>query len=141
MTLIPDVPKIVGKYLREHADVAAVVDRVVAKPPDDTGPPWVQYVEFSAPQDPVSPVDHLVASHLQLDCYASVAGGYREARDIALTVREALTTINKAAHDGAVVTQGRIDDMSHVPDPDLLDDKGKDRQRVILTATVRAHAA
>jgi hypothetical protein len=139
--VIPDVEKTVSDYLRDDDDVAAIVDeRVVGSTPKKTEDPWVRVTLLDAPQDPRSSNDHLVAAYLQLDCYAGRTGlnGSQQAQAALLgrTVRAALMKIGDAEHDGAVVSEARINGDARVPDEALEDA----RERRVLTTTVYLHA-
>jgi hypothetical protein len=135
--VIPDGEKITSRYLREHADVAALVDRVVGKTPDTTSTPWVRLTQLDATNAPGSRREHLISYLLQLDCYAGADGGQPEAKLLARTVRAALELMPDATHDGAVCTSVRIVGDVRRPDTDF----EKARERVILTAIVHLHAA
>lgn len=127
--MIPNAEKLVANRLREEADL-----RVVAKTPKDTDSAWVRLTLLDAPQGN-SPADHLVAFYLQLDCYAGKKGGEPEAIGLALAAREVLTGLG-GTYDEGVVTGGRINGMARIPDVDL----EPARERVVMTATVWAHA-
>lgn len=135
--MIPDIERIVGDYLRGHDAVAALIGRrVVGKTPETTDTAWVRLTVLNAPSLPSSPVDHLIAFLAQLDCYAGKTGGQPEAILIGRTVRAALDAM-AGQFAGAVVTAVRFTGMQRLPDEAWT----PTRERMILTATIYAHAA
>lgn len=130
--MIPDVEKVVAKYLRA-AD--SFNSRVVGKTPDSVTDSWVRLTVLDGGQEPGSTADRNVAFFLQLDCYAGASGGQPEASTLARTVRSLLTTIGETDHADAVVSGGRITGYARIPDTGL----EPARERFILTATVWAH--
>ena len=134
--MIPDLEKVAGKYLREHATIVELSARVVGKaPPDTDSTPWVRVTQLDAQREPSSRVDHLISYLLQLDCYATEAGGQPQASLLGRTVRAALMDM-PGARDDATVTATRILGHLRSPDPDL----EPARERVILTVEIHAHA-
>lgn len=127
--LIPDVEKVVGKYLRDNFGL-----RVVGKTPDNTDDSWVRLTKLGGPQ--TSEADHLVPFLVQLDCYAGADGGQPEAVTLGLEVRDALRQIGSYAHTGATVSGASVVNDARIPD----DDFEPARERVILTANVWAHS-
>lgn len=128
--MIYDAEKIVADYLR--SDTGA---RVVASPPDDKARAWVQLTEINAPQAANSPVDHLVAHYMQLDCYAGVEGGVPEANALAGAIRESLVELRNNGDHGVVITGAHIEGSHR--DRDLSFKKARDRR--VLTVTVWIH--
>lgn len=134
--MIPYAEKIVGDYLRTHAGLAAITDRVRGTPPGEKerATPWVQVTMLNGPQEPGASVDRLVAFYFQFDCYAGASGGQPEASLLARTVRAALEDL-PGVYDEGEVTAVRISGHSHVPDPAI----EPRRERYVVTATVWAH--
>lgn len=131
--MIPDIEKIVGKYLRDQFDL-----RVVGKTPKDTDEQWVKLTQLGGGQ--TSEGDHLVPFLVQLDCYAGSErgsdGGQPEAILLARTVRAALRDMHLASHADGTVTGSMVVNQARIPD----DDFEPSRERVILTANVWAHS-
>lgn len=136
VTLIPDVEKITGKYLREHPAIVALDTRIVGKPPDSRDTSWVQLVMLDASKEQISRPEHLISNLLQLDCYAGEDGGQPEAVLLGRTVRAVLNAMPDAQHADAVCSSVRIVGMTRRPDTAI----EPARDRVILTADVKLHA-
>jgi len=121
---------VVGGYLRETTG-----ERVVGKTPPNTDAPWVRLTQLDA--DNVTGTTEVEAWHdyvLQLDCYAG-KGGY--ANQLAIDVRDALVALPQDPPSDAVVTQVTFQGQVRLPDEGF----EPARERVILTATVKARAA
>ena len=133
LTLIPDAEKLVSDYLRDVPEVEAIVGRrIVGKTPEAVAEPWVRLTQLSAPSDPTSRVDHLVAFLLQLDCYAGKDGGQPEANLLGSTVRAALMSgdlLTDGISRARIVGDARIPDVTYEPA----------RERRILTVKVWIH--
>lgn len=127
--MIPDIEKVVGKYLRDTFDL-----RVVGKTPKDTDESWIRLTQLGGGQ--TSEADHLVPFLVQLDCYAGTDGGQPEAILLARTAREALRDIHLASHSDGTVTGSIVVDQARIPD----DDFEPARERVAITANVWAHS-
>ena len=136
ITLIPDVEKITGKYLREHPAIVALNTRIVGKPPDSRTASWVQLVMLDASKESTSRPEHLVSYLLQLDVYAGEDGGQPEAVLLGRTVRAALVAMPDAQHTDAVCSSVRIVGMIRRADTAM----EPARDRVIVTADVGLHA-
>lgn len=133
--MIPDGEKLLSRYLREYAPLAAEDVRVVGKPPSDTEKsPWIRVTVLDAPS---ALPDHLVPFYFQLDVYATEEGGQPEAVQTALIVREALAELNRGASlpDG-VVSGAEINGYARIPDTEF----EPARERMMLTTTVYAHS-
>lgn len=131
--MIVDAEKLVSKHLRELPALVDLGVRVVGKTPGDTTEPWIRVTQLDATQQ--DRADRLVPFYLQFDCYAGKTGGQPEATLIGRTVREALTEIPNSHSDGTV-SGAQINGAARIPDTAL---EGA-RERVIVTATVYAHA-
>lgn len=140
--MIPDIEKVAGSYLRADSAVAAIVGRrIVGKTPSSVGEAWVRVTQLDARDAPDSRAEHLINYLLQFDCFAGYeppddAGhGQPEANLLARTVRDALWDM-PGVHDDTVVTSVRFTGMTRIPDTDF----EPARERVILTASIHAHA-
>jgi Protein of unknown function (DUF3168) len=143
IAITPDIEPIIGAYLREHLDVAALVGaRVVSRTPASTGAAWVRYTQIASPAAGNSTTDRLVSALLQFDCYASVENTRAEASAIARTVRAALVAMSGTFGNdelGRAFVSGvppRLVSSTRLPD-DMLDPA---RERYVVTATVFTHA-
>lgn len=135
--MIPFIEKIVGDFLRGRGDITALVgNRVATKTPGTLDKPWVRITLVDDPPVKGSTADHLIAFYLQLDCYAGKDGDQTLASTLARTVRSAIGVIDKADHEGAVVTGAKVNGSRPLPDTDL--DETMDRY--IVTVTIWAHA-
>lgn len=138
--MIPDIEKIVGAYLRDHDDIAALGAQVVGQTPRDTSGSWVRLTLLAAP-DNSSGAEHLIGFLVQLDCYSSEAGidgsQQKEASVLGRTVRAALKAMQGTTRDDAVITGVQFPGMLRLLDQDL----ESARERIVLTATIWAHAA
>lgn len=129
---IPDAERIVGAYLRAHADViAAGGQRVVGRTPEDTAGPWTRLTLID-PTDVGEGLEYLIDYLLQLDVYAPDTA---KVWQIALTTRAALKALEGTTLAGTVVSRVRFPGMLRAPD----DTFEPARERVILTASVRLH--
>jgi len=133
--VIPDAEKVVGTYLRSHADIVALAARVVGKTPASTEAPWIRLTQLDARNERTEH-EHLIAYFLQLDCYAGSAGGQPEASTLARTTREALHEMQFATHADVVVSSVGFTGMARVPDTDV-DEPA--RERFVLDSIVRLH--
>lgn len=134
--MIPFMEKIVGDFLRGRSDITTVVgDRVATKMPSTLDKPWVRITLIDDPPVKGSTADHLIDFYLQLDCYAGKDGDQTLASTLARTVRSAIGEIDKADHEGAVVTGAKVNGSRPMSDPDF---EGMDRYMV--TVTIWAHA-
>lgn len=134
--MIPYAEKVVSDFLRTHAAVVALGARVVSKPPEDTGTPWVRVTKIDALNSRRSTPEHLIDFLLQFDCYASDDNGAPEASLLGRTVRAALhDDLPRASLTGAVVTSVRITGDTRVPDTAF----ERARERVVLTAEIHIH--
>lgn len=131
-----DGDKLLGKFLRDHAQITALIGRrVVVDTPKDTSDPWIRYTLLDAPNATRAQFEHLIAFLMQLDCYAGATGGQPEAKSIAITARELITGELIGSHPDGVVTGSRI--LGHIRLPDQ--DFEPPRERVILTVEFWAH--
>jgi hypothetical protein len=137
--MIPDLEKVVSNYLRSHTSVTPLGTRFVGKTPTQssggTDDSWVRVTQLDA-RDATGDLEHLIVYLLQFDVYASGTGGQPEASTNARTVRAALADLRGSTHDGVTFARVRFTSMARVPDNDF----APARERVILTAEIRAHA-
>lgn len=137
---VVDISKLAATFLREHTELQALIGRrVVVRTPQDISLPWVRFTLLDQPKTGNSRTEHLTTAMIQFDCYAGADGGSPEAADIARLVRGLLHGELPNAPDqldDAVVTH--VDIIGHMRLPD--GDFEPERERVILTAQVTAHA-
>jgi hypothetical protein len=132
-TLIPDAIELVGGYLRDHADVAAIVDDRIAVELGPLHDPQIRMTLF----DPVpveSRTNHLIENFLQLDCYAGQSNSSVEASLLGRTVQAALNAM-RGPYDGGTVTHVEFTGGGLLPDTDVK----PPRWRYIVEATVLLH--
>lgn len=134
MSEIPDIERIVSRYLREHPDIVELDARVVGKTPADTDRPWIRVMQIADVAVGNHRADHLIQFTVQLDCYAGKAGGQPEAAALNRRVRAALRDL-PGVRDGGVVTGVSPGSATRLPDRDFEDD----RERFVRTITVWAH--
>jgi hypothetical protein len=139
-TLLLDGERIVANYLRAHAAVTAITTRVVGQPPSNTDTAWVRVTMLDAQNAPGSIPEHLISYLLQADCYAGATGGQPEAKSLGFTVRAALKEMEGTTIEGAVITCVHTVGFARVPDSDLKDSRGQDRERIVGTFEVYLHA-
>jgi hypothetical protein len=135
--MIPNGQRVISDYLRGHADVEAVVSRVVAKPPDEgqRSIAWVMFTLLSAPQVENYPPDWLVEFYFQLDVYAGATGGLPEIWSIATAVRRAIVQMPENGVEDAVCTRTKIYGFNPQPDTDM----EPARERFVMTASAWLH--
>lgn len=134
---IPYMEKIVVDFLVGRSPIEAIVgNRVATKTPRSLDEPWVRVNLLDNPPVTGSTTDHLIASYLQIDCYAGKKGDQILASSLARAVRAAFGDIDAVAHEGATVTGAKVHGSKPLPDTEL--DKAMDRY--IVTATIWAHA-
>lgn len=137
--MIPDIEKLLHAYLRDHDDIVALSAEVVGQTPGDTDGSWVRLTLLAAP-DNSSGIEHLIGFLVQLDCYSSHAGldgsPQKEASVLGRTVRAVLKDLQGTTLDGVVITDVGFPGMLRLPDQDF----EPARERIVLTATIRAHA-
>jgi uncharacterized protein (DUF2126 family) len=132
--VIPNGQLIISNYLREHADVSALVSRVVANPPDENlrGAPWIMFTLLSAPQDEESRHDWLVEFYFQLDIYAGASGGFPAIWAMARAVRRAIVQMPANGVEDAVCSRAKVNGFNPQKDTDM----EPARDRFIMTASV-----
>lgn len=137
VALLPNIEATVGRYLRDHEAVQAIVGtRVGGKTPATTDKPWVSVILIDPRNAGASSqFEHLVEHMVQLDCYAGEQGGQAEASLLARTVRAAMVAIPDVDHDNVVVSVVTFSGMPRVPDTNFK----PTRERYALTAHVYAH--
>lgn len=141
-TLIPDVEKLLGDYLRDHPTIVALGARVAGTVPSNTRSPWVKVTQIDGTPSPGHRGDHLIDYLVQFDCYAGATAteshnGQAEASTLARTVRAALNGLDSGAVlDTAAVSGVTFTSMSRLPDTAF----EPVRERYVLDAQVWAHA-
>lgn len=137
---IIDIEKLLGPYLRSHADIAALTSRVVVQTPENKDTPWIKMTLLDAANEFGMTPDYLITYMMQFDCYAGRSGGQPEANTLGYTARAALNAAAgqrlSSTAGTAVVTRVRFSNMARVPDPDGFEPA---RDRVILDALITAH--
>ena len=135
--MLLDAESVVGAYLRDHADVAALRARVVPGTPPNTDAPWVR-VTLIDPRNVTGSTEHeyLVDYQLQFDCYSGRSGDQALASRLVRTVRAALVAM-RGGHGDVVVSAVAFAGMHRLPDRDF----EPEMQRYILTADIRMHPA
>lgn len=138
--VIPRAETIFGDLLREHPELVALDVRVAGRTPDDAALPWVRVTQLNASD--VGGVEHLIDYLVQFDCYAGgnamkVQNGQAEAWEVAEIARAVLHAAQGETLGGAVIAGISFQEMLRLPDPDF----EKTRERVVLTASIHAHAA
>jgi len=134
--MIADGLAITIGYLRTHAALTDLNADVRTELPADFNRPTVKVLQLNA-DDRSESTDHLIAYHLQFDCYAQSKGptpGTGQASLLVRTVRAALKEMPRADLDVVVknVTFGVC--------PQLPDDAwDPPRQRFSLEAWIYAH--
>lgn len=138
--MIADAEKIVGAFLREHADVVALDANVAGRTPSSITKPWIRVTQLDAADAP-SGHDHLVDYLLQLDCYAGQEAmkdhtGQAAASTLARTARAALKELEATSVEDVVVSEVQFTSMARIPDTDF----EPAHERFILDTRVRLHA-
>lgn len=131
MTLIPDVEKILSAHLRDETG-----ERIVGKTPENTDDAWVRLTKLDARAVGGDRHEHLIEAFVQLDCYASEAGGQPEANTLGRTIRASLVDAPNQSHEGATITGVEIRSDRRSPDPAF----SPSRERIILTALAWMHS-
>lgn len=129
--MIPDVEKVLAKYLR-----AQTGERLVGKTPDDTDESWVRLVRLDARAAEGARHEHLIEGYVQLDCYAGEDGGQPEANELGREIRAALADAPNHSHEDVTVTGVEIRSDARMPDQTFQ----PSRERVVLTAVVWMHS-
>lgn len=145
MTLvtIPDAEAVIGSYLREHPDIAALNARVAGTLPgaqSEQVAPWVRLTQLAATD--VGGVERLIDYLVQFDCYAGATAtrdyvGQAAASTLARTVRAVLKAVQGETYGGVVITSVGFQSMVRLPDTDF----EPARERFVLTAAIHCHAA
>lgn len=128
--MIPDVEKVISKYLRTETG-----ERLVGKTPEDTDDSWVRLTRLDARTVGGDRHDHAIEAFVQLDCYAGKDGGQPEANTLGREIRAALIDMPNHTHAEATVSGVEIRSDARVPDQTFK----VTRERVILTALVWLH--
>lgn len=137
LALIPDAEKIVGGFLRAHADIQALAAKVVGRTPGDTGASWVRITQLDGREVGNSTVEHLISFLLQFDCYADHDNDQGDAVVLGRSVRAALNAMANTEQGGAVITRVEFVGHTRLPDQDF----EPARERIVLTADIDMHAA
>jgi len=125
LTLMPDIEALVSDFLRDQAEVAALVDdRVYTVLPTKVpgGLAALQnFVRLTLVPTGANPIDAprwLMESRVQVDVWAKQK---KTAKTIAETCAAAACQRIIGQHDEGVVTRVRAEGMGYQPDPDLTD--------------------
>lgn len=139
MTLAPDPELVTVNYLRSRSDVTDLCDHVGTVTPRDTSSAWVRVTLIDDAPLRTSRALHLITAYVQVDCYAgdAASGGHEQASRLARTVRDALHTMNEAAHAGAVISGVQFGGIHRTPDGDFQ----PARERFTFTAEIALHPA
>jgi hypothetical protein len=141
LPLIADAGALVGNWLRDHDDIAALGTRVASSTPKSMELPWIRVTQLDATDDARGKVEHLITYPLQLDCYAGKAAmddyaGQAEASLVARTARAVLIAMRGTTADGYAISSvhvtGPLRDLDTAIEPA--------RERAILTVTIKLHA-
>lgn len=134
--MLPDPELVLSAYLRAHADVLALVDKIGTHTPAKIDEPWVRILLLANPPDRTSRALHLSTALIQLDCYAGAerAGAQAQASLLARTVQDAIQDMPDTTHDGAVVTKATAS-VRRLPDTSI----EPERERFIVEAAITLH--
>lgn len=141
LVLLPDVEALVGQWLREHEDIAALNARVAGRTPDSMTHPWIRVTRLDAPRLAKATFDHAIRPALQLDCYAGKTAmdaqdGQREANLLGATARAVLMALRGTTRDGVAIGAVNILGDRRVPDTT----REPALERVVLTVEIVLHA-
>lgn len=139
LAVIADAEALIGAWLREHDDIAALDARVAGQTPNSLTRPWIRVTQLAAPDESAG-TEHLIDYMVQLDCYAGSDAtnghtGQAEATLLARTARAVLKATEGSTVDGVVVT--RVKFSTHMRAPDTAMEPA--RERVILVAELMMH--
>lgn len=141
LPLLPDIETLAAGWLRYHPDLLALDARVATKTPANMTRPWVRVAQLDAVDDPRSSLEHLIATTLQVDCYAgrdamAAHDGPMTAWRVKAATRAILKSVQRTTIDGVVVTKVRFIGDRNVPDETF--EPAMDRY--VLTVEITAHA-
>lgn len=125
--LLPDAELVAVTYLRQHADVVALVaSRVYTELPASPTWPLAKIVRIGGPPAARGTLD---PATIQCEAYADTK---QAARELAATAQAALADADGFTHAGAYVTASEpLSGLQWLPDPDL-----NDRPRYLFDTTV-----
>ena len=141
LALIPNAEALVGKWLREHAEIQALDARVAGRTPDTLTLPWVRVTLIAATENFTIGRELMHTHFLQLDCYAGKSAtdslnGQSEAWTLKATARAVLKAIEGTAPDGVAVSSVVFNGDSRIPDTTM----EPARERYILSVEVMMRA-
>lgn len=142
LATIPDVEALVGAWLREHEDIAAMNARVAGSTPDSMTFPWIRVTRLNAPRIRGATFDHATRFMVQLDCYAGKDAtaelkGQPQATALGAAARAVLMSLSGTTIDDVAVSSVDITTDMRRPDTTLK----PARERVILVAELLMHPA
>lgn len=142
LTVIPDAEALVGGWLREHEDIAALDARVAGSTPNSRTRPWIRLTQLDARPIARSRFEYAMDYTLQLDCYAGETAmdafaGQAEASLLGRTARAVLKALESTTTDDVVVSRVRF--STHMRSPDTTTEPAL--ERVILVADILMHPA
>jgi hypothetical protein len=132
LVMLPNVEALVSAFLRDQAEVTALVDdRVYTALPKGVEFPAVRVVQYDDVKHTRRPL-WVVHALLQIDCWG---GSKHDAWQTAATVQGVLAARLAGVHDLGVVTGVDVGGLADTPDQDFEPAK----PRWTFTATVFAH--
>lgn len=132
VTLLPDIEQLLSAFLRDQAEVTALVgQRVYTALPTSTTFPAVRLTRFGGAPVRQRPV-HLDAADIQLDAFG---GPKATALEIAETCRAVIWHRLPGEHAEGIVTGVDLGALAYSPD----DTYTPAKPRYLFTATVYAH--
>lgn len=135
LEVVLDAEELVGRWLREHADILILDARVAGGTPNSTTRPWIRVTQLDASPVQRARFEHYMDYMLQLDCYAGGSAtrdfmGQREASLLARTARAILKDIEGSVTVDAVIARVRFTTHMRAPDTDM----EPARERYVVTA-------
>lgn len=133
VALLPDIEALVSRFLREQAEIVALVtDRVYTVVPKD--PVWpLLRLQRVAGGPVISRPLRLDAPTVQLDAYG---GSKADAQELIETARSVIALRLEGVHDLGVVSGVSFGSMSWLPDPSY----SPARARYVADITVYVHS-
>lgn len=130
LLLLPDVEQLLWEFLRDQADVTALVDvdRIVGFTPDDTGAPWVRYRRIGGLPLIERPLV-LDQPRVQFDVYG---GTKSQAYRLAETIRQVCADRLRGQHPQGVVTGVQFGSLLFLPDDGITTEGGGPRPRYVF---------
>lgn len=104
---IPSALQVTIAHLKtvEAVQDAGAGARVLTGTPSSRSAPWIRVALIGDPPTDGGVPDHHIEAHMQIDVFAGEAANSALAvDDLSIAIRDALSKMHKAEHDGAVVT-------------------------------------